>query len=214
MNIHSKRSTLWLTSALLSTLALTSSAANAASDPAAFQAKHFEIDGKRLTTKPANAQAIAPLADALATFDESLGARKATAKDRAALANARSLVAQAKSEVRALAQRLKAAGEIDNFNAMVLARARETKSLALVNEIQQSGGGYALLLEADRRFDAELAEREKLTRVAALSLWSMLGISSAEAGILATVKSTLCGGFWFTISLGYAERHAYVSCYS
>ena len=177
------------------------------------QLSKLEVDGKVLKTKPANGAAIAPLLDALVAYDLAAGKNGGKAPEDAAdrLKKIRALAGPAKAEVRAFVGRLKAEGELAEFSALVEAKARETGSGKLMSEV---GGGKAtqLLLGAEAAIDRDINARAANSTTAALLMHGILDLVSvreAHAGL----RSGVCSGFWFVITLGYGERFAYESCY-
>ena len=169
------------------------------------------FNGKTLKTKPANASMVAPLRDALikldADTDANGGKLPADAVDR--LKKIQSMALQAKSEIRSLAKNLQANGEADAFNEMVLADAKSLGSAKLTSELSAGGTPIALLLRADSLIDQDISARLAAAAKSASLIDTLMGVSTAEASI----RSTACAGFWFVISWGYADTHAYVSCY-
>jgi len=175
------------------------------------QAAKLEADGIVLKTQPANAQAIKPLRDAIYAFDDAVAAAKgkvpADAKERAD--KIQGLAGRAKAEIRAFASRLKAAGETEAFDEYIEARAKEDGNPTLLSELRGAGGGFAVLTSADSVLDEMVAQRRRAADQAkAALLFEFLGIEEAHAA------GTICGLFWFTLSLGYGERFAYRSCWA
>jgi hypothetical protein len=179
----------------------------------AAQVAQFQVNGKSLKTAPASASRIAPLLDALADYDravETTGKPPADAAQR--LQKIQSLVPGAKSEIQSLLGRLRAAGELEDFNAYVEEKAKATGSGKLVSELRAAGGAAQLLQSAASTIDREMRSRQQASTMSSLilnELLDLVSVRSARAGF----RSTVCGAFWFAISLGYAERHAYESCY-
>jgi hypothetical protein len=161
-------------------------------------------------TKLTNAQATRTLQEELFKFDdEGRGRKRPPADAKARLQRMQAAANRAKAEVRSFAARLKAAGEVEAFNAAVLARAKTTGSAELIAELRSSGGAHALLLRGDRYIDEMIADRRKLVEPTVVSrIEAMLGVAEVHA-----LKTTLCAAFWFTISFGYGEAFAYRSCY-
>jgi hypothetical protein len=116
-----------------------------------------------------------------------------------------------KADIADFAARIKANGEVTLFNTKALGLANKFGGRLMVNEINSAGGAYNMLVKSGAMIDQELKLLKSDLSLASYlpSITELLGISEANAGIL----STACGAFWFTISLGYADRFAYVSCY-
>lgn len=175
------------------------------------QATQFQVGAKILKTKPARASAIAPLVDELVAYDLAVDANGGKAPKDAVdrLKKIASLAPQAKSEIRSLAANLKSAGETEDFVAYIAAKAKETRSSSLEGELR-AANAYSLLQRADSIIDQEIAARTQAAKATASLMDMLLGVSTAEASF----RSTVCGAFWFTISLGYGTQHAYTSCYA
>jgi hypothetical protein len=171
----------------------------------------LQLNGKLLKTKAANSGAIAPLRDALfkldADTDANGGKLPADAVDR--LKKIQSMTSQAKSEIRALVVNLQANKETDVFNEGIIAEAKLLGSAKLSLELSAGGTPLALLQRADSLIDQDIATRLAAAAKSASLIDTLMGVSDAEASI----RSTACAGFWFVISLGYGDTHAYTSCY-
>ena len=166
--------------------------------------------GERLKTSPPSKAAIKPLADGLFDFDEA-GRRsgKPPADASARIGKLRSQAAQAKSEIRTFVSRLKANGEAEAFDEMVRTRA-QSAAPAVVAELKAAGGATALLARADSLIDEMLADRAALGDRQPPSWASVLGFATVHAY---GIRSGLCSAFWYVLSAGYGEAHAYRSCY-
>lgn len=171
----------------------------------------LQLNGKLLKTKPANASLIAPLRDALikldADTDANGGKLPKDAVDR--LKKMQAMAQQAKSEIRSLVANLTANKETDAFNEGILGEAKLMGSAKLSSELSAGGTPIALLQRADSIIDQDLAARMSAAAKSASLIDTLMGVTDAEASI----RSTACGAFWFVISLGYGEAHAYTSCY-
>lgn len=156
--------------------------------------------------------ALADKANILAFHNAVNDARYADLLDRPkALTQVDVLKTVVKADIADFAARLKANNEVAAFNSNVLNQAAKFGGKILVNEILAQGGPYVMLLKAGASLDLEVNQLKAQLSFASLlpSMTQLLGISNAYAGIL----STACGGFWFVISWGYADRFAYTSCY-
>ncbi|MFI5178075.1 MAG: hypothetical protein ACHQO8_05920 [Vicinamibacterales bacterium] len=167
-----------------------------------------------LKTPKANAAVLAPLADSLFAFDEyaRTHAGKAPADGGKRLDELARLAPQAKAEIRRFVDGLRRANETDAFDKYVYEMANSSGRPTLANEIRSAGGAVRVLSTADTFIDSLIAERRKALASPA-DLDRVLEAFGVTVTLSAGVLSTACGFFWFTISLGYAEAHAYRSCY-
>jgi len=167
-----------------------------------------------LKTPKANASALAPLADALFAFDDygRTHGGKAPADGAKRLDEIARLVPQAKAEIHKFVSALRQAKETDAFDKYVYDAAKTSSRPTLVNEIRSAGGGVRVLESADTLLDGLIADRRKALASPA-DLDRALESLGLTVALSASALSTVCGFFWFTISLGYGEAHAYRSCY-
>jgi len=167
-----------------------------------------------LKTPKANASALAPLAEALFAFDDYGRAHngKAPADGAKRVEEIARLAPHAKAEIHKFVSALRQAKETDAFDKYVYDAASTSSRPTLVNEIRSAGGGVKVLEGADTLLDGLIADRRKaLSSPADFDrVLESLGLTVA---LSASLRSLACGAFWFTISLGYAETHAYYSCY-
>ena len=113
-----------------------------------------------------------------------------------------------KSDIGSLAKAIKENGETAQFNSMVNAIAKRMGGETLVQDFKLNGGPYSVLTKAGGRAAQDLQDFK--SQLPPFFSWlDVLGIGAAHAGI----RSTACGLFWYTISLGYGTTHAYYSCY-
>ena len=113
-----------------------------------------------------------------------------------------------KTDINGLAKAIKENGEVAKFNSMVYAMAKSTGGETLVQDLKMNGGPYSVLTKAPGRALQDLQDFK--SQLPPFFSWlDLLGIGTAHAGI----RSTACGLFWYTISVGYATTHAYYSCY-
>jgi hypothetical protein len=162
----------------------------------------------------ANTQAIEPLARAFFAYDDYLKQNKGKAPVDAAarLDEMTRLSVQAKADIHAFVAALRPANETDAFEKAVYASAETSARPTLASEIRAQGGPIAVLGQADRLLDALIAERRHGAGGRG-SLDAMLELVGLTTALHASVLSTACGFFWFTITLGYGTTHAYYSCY-
>lgn len=162
----------------------------------------------------ADARAIAPLAQALFAYDDLLkrSSGKAPADAARRLDEMMQLSVQAKADIRDFVSALRQANEVEQFEKAVYAAAETSGRPTLAAEIRGQGGPVAVLAQADRLVDGLIAERRHgaAGKGSPDGVLELLGLTVT---VHASVLSTACGFFWFTISLGYAEEHAYKSCY-
>lgn len=92
---------------------------------------------------------------------------------------------------------------------MVRTRA-QAAAPALVGELKAAGGATALLARADSLIDEMLADRAALGEREPPSWVALLGVATVHAY---GVNSGICSLFWYVLSAGYGEAHAYRSCY-
>lgn len=166
-----------------------------------------------LKTSPANAQAIRPFADALLAFDNAGRANNGKPPADAArrIAELERLAPAVKAEIRSYGNRLQQANETGAFDEIVYQKAKESGQPGLDAQIRSAGGPSALLLKSDAIIDDLIADRKHVASSGKVDhLAEALGLSVV---LEASFGSTVCGMFWFTISLGYGETHAYYSCY-
>ena len=168
---------------------------------------------QKLKTR-ADARAIAPLAQALFAYDDILqrSSGKAPADAARRLDEMARLSVQAKADIRDFVSALRQANEVEEFEKAVYAAAGTTGRPTLVAEIRGQGGPVAVLAQADRLIDGLIAERRH-GAAGKGSLDGVLELLGLTVTVHASVLTTACGFFWFTISLGYATTHAYKSCY-
>lgn len=186
-------------------------------DAAAAQAPQkvaFELRGKAMKTKPANKQRIAPLLQALERID---GAASPAADRDRELERAAGLVGQAKSEIRSFAGRLQASGEIESFDELARAQAEKDGSAELRGALQEAGGAYRVISRADAYIDEALAQLRNGSAASDASATGarnrLLAFLAPKPAYASEPAAVVCGLFWWTISLGYGEAHAYRSCY-
>ncbi|HEX5474821.1 MAG TPA: hypothetical protein VFX12_09185 [Vicinamibacterales bacterium] len=165
----------------------------------------------RLKTARANAAMIKPLSDALYAFDDAARTNggKPPADAARRLAELRRLAPAAKTEIRAYLSRLRQANEVAAFDALVYKRTAETRP-GLEAQLKAVGGPSGLLAHADSFIDQLITDRQQATRSPSEALLEALGLTVT---LHASILSTACGFFWFTISLGYGDGIAYRSCY-
>jgi hypothetical protein len=161
-----------------------------------------------LTTKLADKGKVAPFVEAIFEYDRAAegngGRAPADAAER--LRRIQGLATTAKAEMRALASRLKAAGETGAFDAHV-----EATAGAAAAELRAAGGASALLGRIGPLLDAEVSERRRASETSVGErIERLLGVGVAHAG---RFRSTACAAFWYVISAGYGETFAYTSCY-
>ena len=162
----------------------------------------------------ADARALAPLGEALFAYDAILkrSSGKAPADAARRLDEMARLSVQAKADIRDFVSALREAKETEAFEKAVYAAAETSGRPTLVAEIRGQGGPVAVLAQADRLIDGLIAERRH-GAASRESLDGVLELLGLTVTVHASVLSTACGFFWFTISLGYATTHAYTSCY-
>jgi len=194
----------------MAALAIASLAAAVASPAHAQPGKESAPGFKTRLTNPG---AVAGFRDALYGFDDSGKARggKAPADAQERLRKLQALAGPAKGEIKSFAARLRAAGEVEAYEAAVYAAASRAGAPTLMSDLKAVGGPYALLTKADALLDEMIADRRKVSQNGtAARLLESLGLTVA---VEARLKSTACGAFWWAISWGYATAHAYRSCY-
>ena len=166
-----------------------------------------------LKTAPANGGAIEPLREALFAFDDAVrrGNGKAPADAAKRIDELQRLALPAKSEIRSYVQRLRQANELQAFDTLTYSRLKDAGVAGADAQLRAEGGPSALLARADSLIDDLINDRKHHGSAGSADhLLEMLGLTVA---LDASVKSTVCGFFWFTISLGYGTEHAYTSCY-
>lgn len=164
-------------------------------------------------TARADAGALQALNDAFFTFENAANAAKgkSTADSRRQLDAFSGQLQRGRAAIRAFLAQLRDKNEVQAFEQMVYAAAAKTGRSTLAEEIRKDGGPVAILGRADTFLDALLDERRKAIAPAGLDdFLEALGLTvSLEAGI----RTTACGAFWFTLTLGYGTNLAYRSCY-
>lgn len=160
----------------------------------------------------ANPQAIAPLAQGLLGYDDIVrAAGKAPADAGRRLDDLSRLAPQAKADIRAFIDALRRANEVEAFEKLVYAKADASGRATLSAEIRGQGGPVAVLSQADRLIDGLIAER-RAALTSRHPVDRVLESFGLTVELSASILSTTCGLFWFTISLGYADVIAYHSC--
>jgi len=165
-----------------------------------------------LKTKPINEARVAPFVDAFFDYDAAVKARggKAPADAGKQLERLKSLAPQAKGEINSFVKRLRAAGETEAYDAMASEHAQQTGSEELMSELRAGGGAAAILGQADRLIDEQIAERGRAAGMDSVSsiLDFLLGVPEAHAR-----SSHLCGAFYWLISGANGTNLAYRACY-
>jgi hypothetical protein len=167
-----------------------------------------------LKTIKANAAALAPLANGLFAFDDYARTHggKAPADGAKRLEEFARLAPQAKAEIRRFVDALRQANETETFDKYVYDMANKSGRPTLANEIRSAGGAVRILSGADNLIDSLIAERRK-GLASPGDLDRMLEAFGMTVALSASILTTACGFFWFTLSLGYADNIAYRSCY-
>lgn len=159
-----------------------------------------------------NKQAVKALADAFLGFEED-GRRnggKPPRDARGRVVKMREMAGPAKAEIRAFVSRLQSNNEAAAFDARVYEHAQK-QAPAVVSGIRSAGGPTAMLAKADGYIDEMIADREKVAAKESESKWpELLGVATLHAYGL---RSGLCSGFWYILTVGYGESFAYRSCY-
>lgn len=182
-------------------LVATSGAALAAAAPAKYALK----------SPPAKSAAVQPFLAALGEFEAALDRNggKAPLDGRKRVEQLKASAPAAKAELAAFAQRLKAANEVDAFDAFIAAKVKESGSASLADAAKKSGGGYAALTRAGAEIDAAVAEAAGLPGLAASDLLlRVLGIADANAGLL---RGACTFSMWI-VTVGTSPDSAYKLC--
>lgn len=183
----------------------------------AAQAAVFSLPSVSLKTAPAAASKVQPFVDGLLQFDAAYtkGGNQLPVDARDRVAKLRAAALAAKSELRGLAARIKAANEVEKFDAYVAAKVAAINSPQLTSEWKAAGGGYAQLLRSDATIDSIVAEREQFlaanTTPVSDVVFQLLGIGSARAALPGFLK-TACSFGLFVVTLGYGSDFNYHSC--
>lgn len=160
----------------------------------------------KLKTAPPNQQVVESLRTQVYGFDDWVRAHRGAvpADARARVNRMQSLASRVKGEVRSYASRLKAANEVEPFDAALAARARQDGASA---DLAAAGGAYKVLVQGPTVIDDMIAARRKAAGTE-LPTWI-----TSLTGTPVHASSTVCGLFWYVISAGYGTRFAYRSCY-
>jgi hypothetical protein len=171
----------------------------------------FKLKDKALKTKPANRDDVHPVVQEIISFDDAEAqnndAPPADAADR--LKRLKALAPKAKAEIVAFAERLKKAGEVDQFNEYVANRIKDFNQKQLSEDFKAEGGNaYALLLKAPARIDQAIADREPKD----LKKRAITGTPEPVALKAGRIRTGACYAFWFVVTAGYGTDHAHTSC--
>jgi hypothetical protein len=193
--------------------------------PSTKQATEFRVNNKVLKTKPARLREIAPLIEALVAFDTEIDRNNDhPPKDaRKRLQKINDLAPKAKAEILLLADRSKQASEVEEFNAFVAAKVKESQSERWASELNSAGGdAYAILVNSTNVIDRLIADRTELTDKQARNMSS--GRWSAKTSVSHWVDttalepnaprlgSTACSIFFFVVTAGYGTGVNYRLC--
>lgn len=186
------------------------------------EANEFRVNDWVLKTKPARRSKIAPLVEALVAFDKEVDSNndQAPRDARKRLQKINELAPMAKAELVSLANQLKRANEVEEFNAFIAAKVRESKSERWSSQFKAAGGdAYAILVNAPNLIDELIAERTQLTDKQNSTGRSGL-LNNHRAGVVNLKSnaprflSTVCSFIVFVATLGTGTDFNYHACLS
>lgn len=164
-----------------------------------------------LKTPGPKAAAVQPFLKELAEFDAALDRNggKAPLDGKKRIAQLQAAAAGARTELASFAKQLKAANEVQAFDAFIAAKVAESGSASLAEAHRKSGGGYAALTRAGADIDAALAEASGVPGLAASDiLLRVLGIGDANAGL----RRGTCTFVMWVVTVGTSPDSAYKLC--
>jgi hypothetical protein len=164
-----------------------------------------------LKTSGPKAAAVQPFLKELADFDAALDRNggKAPLDGKKRVAQLQAAAVAARTELASFAKQLKAANEVQAFDAFIAAKVAESGSASLAEAHRKSGGGYAALTRAGADIDAAVVEASGVPGLAASDiLLRVLGIGDANAGL----KRGLCTFSMWVVTVGTSPDSAYKLC--